>query len=405
MLLAFGRRLRFVVGLAPLGLEELGRTQPYPSFPHRSAKRVTLCGSFGYGNAGDEAAWQAAQDILRSSGESVGIDLLSRWKKSDAPEVIDLGTHDEARRRALMDQPLVYLGGGVIEPRDGCVALASERLLRSTSLPSRSFVGVNADSGVHYPFAERLRLRSVLRRSCFVGARDVLSARTIGELDPQRPVPVTGDIVLSLKPAMDRPEPVRHLSTYIAVTLAPTWMSDPQWVAWISMNLSTLAKALDRAVVFVPCSTRHSDDREAHRVVASRLLELDSTREVLCLESDLTPRETMAVYKSATITVGLRLHACVMSVAAGVPCVGLAYHPKLLGFAHTLSAQRFFLPSNVPAKQTAGHYGYSFNESGIGSQSLLPVAMDALENFPLERAQEYREATRDALFRTLGLSP
>jgi polysaccharide pyruvyl transferase WcaK-like protein len=50
------------------------------------------------------------------------------------------------------------------------------------------------------------------------------------------------------------------------------------------------------------------------------------------LAAPATPSDAMAVMAGMDVVVAMRLHALILAGAAGVPCVGLAYDPKVPAF-------------------------------------------------------------------------
>jgi len=61
------------------------------------AAGLTLCGSFGFGNAGDEAVPLAFRDLLDDAGlHDVGIDSLTRFDEPALPNIVGLGETYEA---------------------------------------------------------------------------------------------------------------------------------------------------------------------------------------------------------------------------------------------------------------------------------------------------------------------
>ena len=55
-------------------------------------------------------------------------------------------------------------------------------------------------------------------------------------------------------------------------------------------------------------------------------------------------------------------------------CVGLAYHPKLVGFARTVGIERFILPNEVHMQRN-GQYGNGFHELAIEKTALSEPAV------------------------------
>src|SRR5262245_33062253 len=77
--------------------------------------RLTVCGSFGFGNAGDEAVPIALADIGAYLGFSMNVNVVGRFDEPALSQVIGLGPRDASRRETLRGYPLLLSGGGIIE--------------------------------------------------------------------------------------------------------------------------------------------------------------------------------------------------------------------------------------------------------------------------------------------------
>lgn len=361
-------------------------------------ERITVCGSFGYRNAGDEGAWLAVQDLLADLNADIRTDILTRFPRPDMIEVIGVGPSDRTRRSALAGNPLVFVGGGIIDASPQCVFLATEPFIREVALPSMSLVSVSCEAGAEYPKAIRDRIANQLGRMRTVTVRDEVSAQTLHELAPTLEIQITGDIVLWIKPErVGLPSAVTTLERYVAVNLAPRWLDDNTFYDWIVPELESLGNGLDVPLVFVPCSTRFDDDRVVHDRIVRAIRERDPKMRMVQVVEDLQPKQTAGILAGAVATVGMRLHACVMSYATGVPCVGLAYHSKLHGFARTVGAQEHFLPRRLPIGKHEISAGFSFADSGLASCNLLAATNAAIAGTTFDRRDDLKRKSAAAL--------
>ncbi|MGF1464857.1 MAG: polysaccharide pyruvyl transferase family protein [Sandaracinaceae bacterium] len=381
-----------------IGREPLG---PRPELPEVRQRRLTVCGSFGFHNAGDEAAWQAVSDLTKAAGLAVDLDVLTRFDDPSMAEVIGLGERDAERRRRLAGQPLLYVGGGIVEPNDIAVILSSQQLHNEVAVPRYAFLGVNAEQGVEYPGPLRRRLRRILENAAYVSGRDPLSQAVLKDLAPKVDVGMTGDVVLWLEPAEERPAPLRDLEAgaYIAVTLTPRWKDEAAWRPWISRELIALARGLDAPLAFIPCSSKFDDDRQEHAAVAALLREAAPELTVVEIDEHVEPRPLLAAFRDARLTVGMRLHACVMAYAQRTPLVGLTYHPKIQGFGRAAGIEPFILPTRPVVRGTKEAYGYTFAETGLEAESLAGIGERAVAETSFERLDELKDRTRAALVR------
>jgi polysaccharide pyruvyl transferase WcaK-like protein len=365
-------------------------------------RQLTVCGSFGFGNAGDEAVPLACQDLAKACGIPLDVAVLGRFAKPAMPEVIGIGNADQSRRERLRGQPLLMIGGGVIEPAEAGVIWRCADFLPPFSAPAGLFA-VNVEANVRYGWLQRFRLRRLLSRMSLVAVRDELSGRTLRALAPKIPVEVVGDSILWMEPAAELPPEARAAGRFIAVCLAPRWANDPAWYAWIGRELADLANSLDAGLLFVPFSVMADDDRPEHDRVRQAVAAADP--KLVCrismIERELPPRQLARVLGEAQLAVSMRLHGCVMAYAARTPFVALAYHPKLTGFTETVGWERFVLPRRFPAAQSAGHYGFSFADLDWSDAGLAAAGREAVAFADFSRLEPLRERLRTAFARFL----
>jgi polysaccharide pyruvyl transferase WcaK-like protein len=218
--------------------------------------------------------------------------------------------------------------------------------------------------------------------------RDELSWRTLSDLLPGRSVEAIGDTLLSLEPAEESPAPLKELGgRYIAVNLTPRWDDDPSWRPWICESIMKTARRLDASVAFVPCTQNYDRDQDEQEAVASRMRDAGFDRPIVCLGAGYTPREISAAFGGAILTIGMRLHACILSYARRVPWVALAYHPKLSGFAVTVEQPERVLPRILPASQSSHMYGYTLSDLKLVDCDLERAAVEGRRRSPRRRTQ------------------
>lgn len=364
--------------------------------------RLAVFGSFGFGNAGDEAIPLALADMLAQLRADVAVSVLTRFAEVPMAGIVGMGPRHESECRRLAGVPVVVSGGGVIDPTPASVLCSAEPLIRAAHGRAVVFGG-SVEPGVAYGWRMRWRLRRLLSGMSTVYTRDFLSERTLNGLLPKVPTKTVGDLVLWMQPertpavaAIDLP------SRYIAVVLAPRWQDEPASTAWIAGELAALARQLAAAVVFVPMSSLHDDDRVEHRRVAQRMADLASDVEVHEVDFQLNPREVCELLARSQLTVSMRLHGCVMAYAQRVPMVCLAYHPKLLGFSETMGCLSTVVPSRLPPNQTANTYGYRFGDLGLREGDLLRAVDAAMKPGLHARLDEFKQMSLATLRQLLG---
>jgi len=362
---------------------------------------ITVAGSFGFGNAGDEAVPLALADLLDGCTPTVRFVPLARYSEPDDAHVIGLGLKDRQRREALANQPLLYAGGGVVEPRMQSVLLRVHQAMRAHPPSAHALFGANVEAGVRFSWRWRRRIRRTLDDAVALCVRDVVSRDALKAIMPGRDIRIIGDVVLAMRPSIARPSVMAGCGRYIAVTLAPRWSDSPAWSSWIAPQLVRLARQMDAAIIFVPMSVHHDDDRVEHGRVAQMMRRIDHELEILELLDEYCPRTLSAIFAGSMLTVGMRLHTCVMAVSNNVPTLMLAYHPKVTGFARTVGLQEYCVPSGDPTSQHREAYGYRFEDTGLSGVDLRDKAHDAMSNASFRLVDDLRLTMRQALIEAL----
>jgi polysaccharide pyruvyl transferase WcaK-like protein len=360
--------------------------------------KLTVCGSFGFGNAGDEALPLAIADLAHSHGMNAEIQVLGRFPRPALPHVIGLDVQDEARRATLKGSPILVAGGGVVEPDPGCVLLRCQDYLRQSFSPHISLFAANVESGKKYNWRMQFRIKRLLQQFDRLYVRDVLSAEVLRSLLPKKSVEVIGDTVLWMKPAPTKPQCIASLGSFITVTLASQvgWKNDPSWHPWIARELAELAHQLNAAIVFLPFSVLYDPDCAEHRRVADEVQRYNPHVNVVCIEEALEPRNISTIIDASMLMVSMRLHGCVMAFARQVPFVALAYHPKLVGFAQSVDWAPFCLPANAPQSQSVGAYGYAFSDIRLETNELVDTGLKALDYNSFNKLETYKLRLSDA---------
>lgn len=364
--------------------------------------KLTLFGSFGHGNVGDEAVPLAINDILSRAGRPHDIAVVGRWQQIPDESVIGLGDRYNGQLEALNGKPAVLSGGGVIEPRSiGCVSqfdVFRQKVTPSTS----SLVAGSFEFGVTYGWRMKRQLRRALGEMEHIYTRDYVSELFFRQEFPEFEVTTTGDVVLAMQ-AADTTAFAGRVTGCIAVSLSKIWEDSPGWLDWTAKELLSLSDSLGKPLVFVPMSCAKSDDdRIVHKKVCAQLQDLKVRHEPLCIEEVLGPREIAAVFRDASLVISMRLHGCVMAYGQRTPFVALSYHPKLIGFAQTVGCRHFLLPRKIGVHQESGRYGISFDNGQFRKGELVSTAMDAMTHSSFDLLPLFNRDLTSAFVGALG---
>ncbi len=299
--------------------------------------RAVLSGYYGFNNLGDDAVLVATAAALRARRPGVEITVLSRDPQATARtygvESVPR-SHLGALVRVLRGCDLFLSGGGsllqdVTSWRSpwyylGVLALA-QRLARHTAVYAQ---GIGPLRGRPV----RSAARALLNRVDLITLRDRDSLAVLDALGVDRPpVVLAGDPALLLSPERS-PRVVAEQSQWgeeVHAGLAlRSWRSD-SWCDAVVAAARTIAER--HRVRWVCLPMHHPWDLElADRVAAQIGQGARVVREVV------SPQEMQALIGGLGFVVGMRLHALIFAATQGVPCVALAYDPKVSGFARDL---------------------------------------------------------------------
>lgn len=364
---------------------------------------LSICGSFGFGNIGDEAIPLAITDLGHSLGVSIEPTVIGRYDEPAIGEVIGWSDRDKERREALRGSPMVFSGGGIIDNTPNAVIFRCSKLFERGYASKVSVFGASVEAGVSYDWHRRWRLRRLLRGVGTVYTRDDLSKRVLNRVLPRIEAKTIGDLVLWLKPQRNEKICIGLPARYIAVNLAQRWSGDPAWQKWIVSELVTLSKLLDLGIVFVPMTDQYDDDRVEHRSIARELQLVAPEVQTKLIEDPVSPRAVASIFANAELAVSMRLHGCVIAFSQETACVGIGYHPKLFGFFETINNEGAIIPSSPPAIQTKGLYGYSFEDLGMKGGELVRAAQKTLEEVDFSMLAVLKARSAAAFREILGL--
>lgn len=362
---------------------------------------IIIFGSFGFGNAGDEAVPFAIADMLTELGAEGRIHTVTRFDSPKTGGVIGMGSEYVEFHRKMEGFPIIICGGGVIEPNDFSCLLRAESFMRRFSPGKATLLGCSVEAGVNFSWRTRWRLLWLLRSLGTVYTRDLLSERTLKRLIPSIKTQTIGDLVLWMSP--ERTPTVVSLrirSRFIACVLSSCWSGDDEWTNWIVDELARAAQDLNAAIVFLPMSTLHDDDRVEHARISERIRMHHSNVEIYEIVEKLNPREVCQVIADSTVTISMRLHGCVMAYAQRRPFVSIGYHPKVFGFLETVGCLKTVVPQVPPKFQAPGRYGYVFSELKIKPND-LSVAIENALNTPLGEGLDELKSNSLGVLRSL----
>jgi polysaccharide pyruvyl transferase WcaK-like protein len=239
----------------------------------------------------------------------------------------------------LADYDAVMVGGGTLVYRSGCVAQVTEAVERSVPI----FV---FGSGVGDPlFGEVLQSdvwNAALERSLFVGVRGIRSKQVLEEAGCRATVEVIGDPALLAGEAIMSPPVLEE--RHMVINLC-----DPNHSRlWGWNNEAVQAAVVDAAKLLLDAGwslTFVSFESRNNRYVQGAVEALGQvgTERVRVFNGYESLDRTLALFASAQMVIGEKLHATVLAAAVGTPFIALEYRPKCRDFAATMGFDPFVI--------------------------------------------------------------
>ncbi len=319
---------------------------------------VALVGCFGFRNVGDDAILEVWLHDLTTYLEDVAVVVLGgddAYLRERFPGVAFIHWRDWPKTvEAIASADLLVVAGGglfhdywAMEPEAFLKAPAWVgpmyylSLIGLAKLFERPCVVTGVGIGPLRTETGRAYVREVLSWADAITVRDTGSRevlRSAGFPEPER-VAVTADPVfrLPVAPAGKHPgldealtPPVTRPLIGVAVRNWPGYPPADQWLPELAQALQGVARRTGGTVLFLPLQAYPvhppTDDVEAARAVG-RLMR--DARDVRVIERYLPPRQADALVGACDVLVAMRLHAAVLALRHGVPCISLAYDPKV----------------------------------------------------------------------------
>lgn len=365
----------------------------------------SVCGSFGFGNVGDEALPLAIRDIADQLRPGIDFSVVGRFDNPAINGVVGLNAQKFGKdHRAIMAKPMLLSGGGIIEPQVTATIFRCRKLISGNTSGMVQLFGASVEPNIHYNPFVKWKLRRAFRNFSAFHVRDVLSAEVMHSLARNQKTEVIGDVVLSMLPSENYTEKFEWSARrYIAVSLSDSWGLANNFIEWIGAELRRVSIALDAMLVFLPFSTSFSQDMEVAQVVMAKLRELGQNESDLALvDIASNPRHAAAVMKGSILVIAQRLHGCVIAYAQKTPFVALGYHPKLSGFTRTVGWEDFMVPKQLPHKQSDGHYGFRFEDLQIKRGAVEASTIRAVDHNKFDLLEHFKNKQRSIISQFLS---
>ena len=305
-------------------------------------RRVLLCGYYGEHNLGDDALLEVLLGQLPAHCRAT----VTAHDTALVEERFGVETVPR-RRLALVLKALgrcdaLVLGGGSLlqDSTSFRSLLYYATLIGAARLEGKPVLLWGQGLGPLRRRRSRLLVGRLLRLVTAVSWRDSESAALARRLG--REGPVGSDPVWALPP-----QPWRGTGGPLVLCFRPTkLLQGSAWGPYLAA-VDQLAASQEREVIWLPFH-RDQDQSLFDQLQQQGLVGAALARRSRVVEAT-TPSEAMALFRSASLVLAMRLHALILAALAGSPVSALSYDPKVQACATELGCSCLDLADASPA--------------------------------------------------------
>lgn len=329
----------------------------------RAKKKVIIAGYYGHRNAGDEAILHGILTELRALNMELEFVVIS-GNPEDTEKLHSVKSINWKDFASMIEEvksaSLVIVGGGgliqdywgvdktsfLTHRQGGITEYGSPIILAKLfGIPSMFYaVGVgplNTQEGREYT---RILFEAVNAAT----VRDEKSRKLLTDIGIQ-----VEDVLLVHDPAIYAPEKdlTPDFSERLSVLPRPLigvsvryWgiSIEPQnWQPKIAETLDLILERIGGSILFMPFHISEyylENDQVVCEQILREMVHRDQTQ---ILEMELDPLERFSTMSRFDFVLGMRLHAIVAAVRAGLPCIGIEYDPKVRAFMDRMALNNY----------------------------------------------------------------
>ncbi len=301
-------------------------------------RKVILAGYIGFGNYGDELLWQTFVGRLKQAGKKLEPVILSARKFdkfSECQVILRCNLYDQLETMAVA-RALVFPGGGILQSATSIGSLIYYMWLillakifgLKVILPGQG-IGPWGENEKRFPWLFRVFAR-LIQSIDYLTVRDVESQKIIKEL-ADIDVPVSADLAF-----LDNHETVRRIGPATAnLKIAVVLRSSVPESAAICRTIVEIAEEMENLKV-IPVAMQAEDALIWQNCGWKEAVSHVSASDRLFADVDLV--------------VSMRLHGCIVATLRAIPWIGIAYDPKVTGFAQACAWKSCFRPDQINKK-------------------------------------------------------
>ena len=289
--------------------------------------RIVISGYYGFGNTGDEAVLSGIVETFKQVGLSAEFTVISSDPQRTMREHRDVRAIPRSNIlghfRALKSSDLYISGGGSLfqdatsarSPYYYLVGLHLARIARCRTMIYAQGIGPLIRPSI------RKAVAKAFNRVDMLTVRDTGSEKLLKEIGVTRDIHVCADPAFLVEPDFQTTDMIIEKAglsgeRLIGISLRP-WPASMDWINKAARIIQDLCSEVGAKAVFIPM--QEPADSQIGNGQA--------------LGHGADPAVAKGLLARCEMVVGMRLHSLIFAVGAGVPCVPIAYDPKVSSFA------------------------------------------------------------------------
>jgi polysaccharide pyruvyl transferase CsaB len=306
---------------------------------------VAISGSYGGLNLGDEAILEGILKELRASLDVDVVVFSYNAKDTESRHHVRAipirEVHKDEVIEILKKLDLLILGGGGIL-FDGVVETFLRDVAWAQELKIPVMVYAVSAGPLKSPESKQL-VSQVLNKAEIITVREAESKRILHDLGITKPIEVTGDPALLIKPQLftkemlkkDGIDPDGNLIGFSAREpgLAAPELNIDHYHAILANAADFMIERYNCQILFIPFEMGANRDPQMSHAIISKML---NARYASVLKSEYNSGQTLGLMKHLTFAVGMRVHFLIFAALQGIPFVSLPYASKVKGFLEDL---------------------------------------------------------------------
>lgn len=307
--------------------------------------KIAISGSYGGLNLGDEAILEG---IIKELQSKMDVDIVvfsynpkDTEKRHNVRAFPIREVHKDDVYNELKKLDLFILGGGGIL-FDGVVENFLRDVVWAQDLNIPVMIYAISVGPLKNQDSKQLVVQ-VLNKINTITVRESESKRILNDLGVTKPIEVTADPALLIKPQpftkeMLKKEGINPDMSLIGFSVREPGLAAPDlniehYHVMLANAADFMIERYDAQIIFVPMELGVNRDQQHSHAVISKML---NPQRANVLKGDYTAMQIFGLFEHMTFSVGMRLHFLIFSALKHVPFISLPYASKVKGLLEDL---------------------------------------------------------------------